>query len=55
MRDRDPFRVAVKRSFEGSIPGGATLDRIVTELSLAIVETEGGHPDLKGESDGIVS
>lgn len=34
---------------------GVTLDKIAEALGLALVETETGHPDLKGGADGVVS
>lgn len=44
----------VQRFLDGFDLRGATLDRIGSALGLAIVETEEGHPDLKGKTDGIV-
>ena len=34
---------------------GATLDKLATALGLTLVKTDDGHPDLRGEADGIVS
>ena len=40
----------VQRFLDGFDLRGATLDKLVSALGLAIVETEGGHPKLKGEA-----
>ena len=34
---------------------GATLDKLAEALGLALVETDTGHPDLKGGDDGELS
>ena len=34
---------------------GATLDKLAEALGLALVETDTGHPDLKGGENGLVS
>ena len=33
---------------------GATLDKLAEALGLALTQTETGHPDLRGGTDGIV-
>ena len=33
---------------------GATLDKLAIALGLTLTETDDGHPDLKGGTDGIV-
>jgi ribosome-binding protein aMBF1 (putative translation factor) len=38
----------VQRFLDGRDLRGATLDKLAPALGLALVETDGGHPDLKG-------
>jgi hypothetical protein len=38
----------VQRFLDGRDLLGATLDKLAAALGLALIETDGGHPDLKG-------
>ena len=45
----------VHRFLDGFDVHGATLDKIAQGLGMRLVETEFAHPDMKGNTDGVVS